>query len=98
MDADLRALVGGKIPTDRPIDGVGQTDVLLGNSAMGQRERLLSFIAGDLDAARWKQLRIHVTDVHPTAAPALHFLDQRSAAREAASLSGQRRLAADFLR
>src|SRR4029453_9622038 len=46
--------VGGTMPTDRPIDGVDQTDVLLGNSAMGHRESLLSFIGGDLVAARWK--------------------------------------------
>src|SRR4029450_2686830 len=31
-------IVGGKMPADRPIDGVDQTDVLLGNSAMGHRE------------------------------------------------------------
>jgi len=33
-------IVGGKMPTDRPIDGVDQTDVLLGNSTMGHREPL----------------------------------------------------------
>jgi arylsulfatase A-like enzyme len=59
-------IVGGKMPTDRPIDGVDQTDVLLGNSAMGHRESLLSFIGGDLVAARWKQCRIYFTDIHPT--------------------------------
>jgi arylsulfatase A-like enzyme len=59
-------IVGGTMPTDRPIDGVDQTDVLLGNSAAGHRENLLSFIGGDLVAARWKQWRIYFTDVHPT--------------------------------
>jgi arylsulfatase len=59
-------IVGGKMPTDRPIDGVDQTDVLLGNSAMAHRESLLSFVGGDLVAARWKQWRIYFTDVHPT--------------------------------
>ena len=59
-------IVGGKMPTDRAIDGVDQTDVLLGNSATGHRESLLSFIGGDLVAARWKQWRIYFTDVHPT--------------------------------
>src|SRR6478672_7910824 len=32
------SIVGSKMPTDRPIDGVDQTDVLLGNSEMGRRE------------------------------------------------------------
>jgi arylsulfatase len=59
-------IVGGMMPTDRPIDGVDQTDVLLGVSAMGRRESLLSFIGGDLVAERWKQWRIYFTDVHPT--------------------------------
>src|SRR5258708_10796108 len=60
------SIVGGKVPTDRPIDGVDQTDVVLGNSVMGHRESLLSFIGGDLVAVRWKQWRIYFTDIHPT--------------------------------
>jgi arylsulfatase len=59
-------LVGGKMPDDRPIDGVDQTDVLLGKSETGNRESLLSFIGGDLVAARWKQWRMYFTDIHPT--------------------------------
>ena len=59
-------IVGAKMPTDRPIDGVDQTDVLLGKSEMGNRESLLSFVGADLLAARWKQWRIYFTDVHPT--------------------------------
>jgi arylsulfatase A-like enzyme len=59
-------ILGSKLPTERPIDGVDQTDVLLGNSAMGHRESLLSFIGGDLVAVRWKQWRIYFTDIHPT--------------------------------
>jgi len=62
----LANIVGGKMPTDRPIDGVDQTDVLLGKSAVGHRESLLSFIGADLVAARWKQWRIYFTDIHPT--------------------------------
>jgi arylsulfatase len=59
-------IIGGKMPTDRPIDGVDQTDVLLGTSATGHRENLLSFIGADLVAVRWKQWRAYFTDVHPT--------------------------------
>ena len=59
-------IVGGKMPTDRAIDGVDQIDVLLGSTPIGHRESLLSFIGADLVAARWKQWRIYFTDVHPT--------------------------------
>ena len=41
-------IVGGKVPTDRPIDGVDQTDVLLGKSETGKRDSLLSFVGPDL--------------------------------------------------
>jgi arylsulfatase len=37
-------IVGGRMPTDRPIDGVDQTDVVLGTRAMGHREHLLSLL------------------------------------------------------
>jgi arylsulfatase A-like enzyme len=59
-------IVGGKTPTDRAVDGVDQSDVLLGRSIMGHRESLLSFIGGDLVAARWKQWRVYFTDVQPS--------------------------------
>jgi arylsulfatase len=59
-------IVGGQMPTDRQIDGVDQIDVILGNSAMGHRDSLLSFIGGEVVAARWKQWRIYFTDIHPT--------------------------------
>jgi arylsulfatase A-like enzyme len=38
------SIIGGKLPTDRPIDGVDQTDVLLGKSTTGNRDSLLTFI------------------------------------------------------
>jgi hypothetical protein len=62
----LASIVGGKMPTDRPIDGVDQSDVLFGTSAVGHRENLLTFIGPQLVAERWKQWRIYFTDVHPT--------------------------------
>ena len=49
-----------------PIDGVDQTDVLLGKSETGNRDSLLTFIGADMVAARWKQWRMYFTDVHPT--------------------------------
>jgi arylsulfatase A-like enzyme len=59
-------LIGSKIPADRPIDGVDQTDVLFGRSETGNRDSLLTFIGADLVAARWKQWRMYFTDVQPT--------------------------------
>ena len=60
------SVIGAKAPNDRPIDGVDQTDVLLGKSETGKRDSLLSFIGSDLVAARWKQWRVYFTDIYPT--------------------------------
>jgi arylsulfatase len=59
-------VIGAQVPTDKPIDGVDQTDVLLGKSETGHREAMLSFVGNQLLAARWKQWRLYFTDVHPT--------------------------------
>jgi hypothetical protein len=58
--------VGGKMPTDRPIDGVGQTDVTLGKSELGHRQSLLSFSGPDLVAAGWRHWRVCFTGIYPT--------------------------------
>ena len=39
---DARSPAGGKVPDDRPIDGIDQTDLLLGRSGTGRREALLT--------------------------------------------------------
>jgi len=58
-------LAGGKVPDDRPIDGVDQSDLLLGGNDSGRREHLLTFVGPDLVAARWKQFRFYFADVAP---------------------------------
>ena len=62
----LASILGGKMPTDRVIDGVDQSDVLFGKSAVGHRESLVTIIGPQLVAVRWKQWRIYFTDMHPT--------------------------------
>jgi hypothetical protein len=49
----------------RPIDGVDQSDLLLGRNDSGRREHLLTFVGSDLVAARWKQFRAYFADVAP---------------------------------
>ena len=58
-------LAGGKVPDDRPIDGIDQSDLLLGRNDAGRREHLLTFVGPDLVAARWKQFRAYFDDVAP---------------------------------
>jgi len=58
-------LAGGKVPDDRPMDGVDQTDLLFGRNDTGRREHLLTFVGPALVAARWKQFRAYFADVAP---------------------------------
>jgi arylsulfatase A-like enzyme len=58
-------IIGAKLPTDRPIDGVDQTEVLLGKSEKGSRTSLLSFVGPDLLAVRVDQWRMYFTHVFP---------------------------------
>lgn len=61
----LARLTGGKVPDDRPIDGLDQSDLLLGRNDGGRRDHLLTFVGSDLVAARWKQFRAYFVDVAP---------------------------------
>jgi hypothetical protein len=62
----LARIVGRRLPADRPIDGVDQSGVLDGTSALGARESLLTFIGPDRVAVRWKQWRVYYRDIHAT--------------------------------
>lgn len=59
-------ILGASLPTDRPIDGLDQTDVLLGAPPAGHRDSLLSFVGPNLLAVRVHQWRLYFTNVHPT--------------------------------
>ncbi|MEX0322982.1 MAG: arylsulfatase [Puniceicoccaceae bacterium] len=59
----LATFTGAEMPTDRPIDGVDQSDWLLGETDESAREHLLTFIGGDLVAVRWRHFRMYMQDV-----------------------------------
>ncbi|MHC4711899.1 MAG: arylsulfatase [Planctomycetota bacterium] len=61
----LAAFAGADIPRDRPIDGIDQSDWLLGEKDSSNREHLLTFIGADLVAVRWRQYRVYLQDVIP---------------------------------
>jgi len=58
-------IAGGKVPDDRPIDGVDQSKLLLGEDDGGARQHLLTFVGSELVAVRWKQFRAYFADVAP---------------------------------
>lgn len=60
-------IIDAKVPKDRPIDGVDQTDFLLGKQEKSNRNSLITFIGDRIAAVRWKQFRIYPMKINMTA-------------------------------
>ena len=58
----IERLAGAPVPQDRPIDGVDQTDFLLGKKESSNREGILLFLADRLQAVKWRNWKLHLYD------------------------------------
>jgi arylsulfatase A-like enzyme len=54
----LAAIAGATIPADRAIDGVDQSDFLLGKSETSNREGFPVYVADRLEAVKWRNWKI----------------------------------------
>lgn len=55
----LAQLVGAKVPQDRMIDGVDQTDLFLGKQVKSNREGFPCYVADTLHAVKWRNWKAH---------------------------------------
>ncbi len=55
----LAAIIGAKLPTDRPIDGIDQSAFLTGKQEKSNRESLVTFIGEEVAAVRWRAYRLY---------------------------------------
>jgi arylsulfatase len=55
-------LAGAPVPQDRPIDGVDQTDFLLGKADRSNREGFPVFVADRLEAVKWRNWKVAFYD------------------------------------
>jgi arylsulfatase len=58
----LVRIAGAKVPQDRPIDGVDQTDFFLGKSEQSAREGFPVFVADRLEAVKWRNYKLAFYD------------------------------------
>ncbi len=58
----LLAIAGASLPTDRAIDGVDQSDFLLGRQLHSNRESVLAFVAERLEAVKWRDWKLAFYD------------------------------------
>src|SRR5262249_23607108 len=55
----LAKIAGARVPSDRPIDGVDQTDFFLGKKETSGRDGVLAFVGDTLFAVKWKNWKLH---------------------------------------
>jgi arylsulfatase len=48
------------IPTDRPIDGVNQSDFLLGKQEQSAREHVVTYVGDKVFAVKWRNMKVHL--------------------------------------
>jgi arylsulfatase A-like enzyme len=54
----LARFAGAQVPQDRPIDGLDQTDFLLGKAEKSKRDGFPVFVADRLEAVKWRNWKI----------------------------------------
>jgi len=54
----LANFVGGKIPQDRTLDGVDQSDFLMGKAKKSARESMVIYLTNELFGAKWRNWKI----------------------------------------
>ena len=55
-------IAGGKVPDDRVIDGVDQTDFLLGKQEKSNREGLIVYMGNDVWGVKWRNWKVNLKE------------------------------------
>jgi len=60
---------GERIPTDRPVDGIDQSNFLLGKQDKSNREFVLTYVGNDVFSVKWRSLKVHFFTAEGTFSP-----------------------------
>lgn len=55
-------IVGGKVPTDRAIDGMDISDFLLGKTEKSGREGFIVYMGNDIFGVKWRDWKLHLKE------------------------------------
>jgi arylsulfatase len=58
----LAAIAGGKVPDDRPIDGIDVSDFLLGKKEQSGRDGFVVYMGNDVFGVKWRDWKIHMKE------------------------------------
>jgi arylsulfatase len=56
------SIVGGKVPDDRVIDGVDQTDFLLGEQEKSNREGVIVYMGNEVWGVKWRNWKVNLKE------------------------------------
>jgi arylsulfatase len=59
----LARIVGGKVPEDRVIDGVDQTDFFLGSQEKSNREGVIVYMGNDIFGVKWRNWKVNFKEL-----------------------------------
>ena len=59
----LAAFTGGVVPQDRTVDGVDQSEFLMGSSARSARESIVIYIGNELFGVKWRNWKMLVKEI-----------------------------------
>jgi len=67
----LANLVGeeNRVPTDRPIDGIDQSDFLLGKQDTSDREYIVTYVGDRVFSVKWRTMKVHFYTAEGTFSP-----------------------------
>ena len=55
-----------RIPTDRPIDGIDQSDFMLGRQMKSNREYVVTYVGDTVFAVKWRNIKVHFATAEGT--------------------------------
>ncbi len=58
-----------KIPSDRPIDGINQSDFILGKQEKSNREHVITYVGDDVFSVKWRTIKVHFYTAEGTFSP-----------------------------
>ena len=64
----LARIAGGKVPEDRIIDGVDQTDFFLGKKEQSNRESIVIYVGNELYGVKWRNWKMMLKEIDNPAA------------------------------
>ena len=59
----LAKFAGGKVPEDRVIDGVDQSEFMLGRQQKSNREGVIVYMGNDIYGVKWRNWKVHTKEL-----------------------------------